>query len=135
MYEVFTRKTSRIGTPTITFTKMGQIAFNQSAARILHKAAIESILILWDSSEGKLAMKSTANKKDVRIYRLRYNEKGNGASFSAKTFLDFAGINYADRKPIPVEINTDLEMFLELKIPDALMKKKSPQMVLMDKTG
>ena len=135
-YEVFTRKTPRMGTPTITFSKIGQIAFNQSASRILQKAAIESILLLWDSSEGKLAIKSTSNKKDVRAYRLRYNDKGNGAAFSAKTFLDHVGIDYSERKPIPIDINPDLEMFVEVKIPDAQMKKKSPQMrLIVDKTG
>ena len=131
-----TRKTPRMGTPTITFSKIGQIAFNQSAARILQKATIESILLLWDSSEGKLALKSTSNKKDVRAYRLRFNEKGNGASFSAKTFLDHAGIDYSERKPITIDINPDVEMFLEVKIPDSLMIKKAPQMrLIVDKAG
>ena len=121
-YEVFTRKTPRMGTPTVSFSKIGQIAFNQSATRILQKAAIESILLLWDPAEGKLALKSTTNKKDVRAYRLRFNDKGNGASFSAKTFLDYAGIDYSERKAVTIEINPDLEMFLEVKIPETLMK-------------
>jgi hypothetical protein len=134
-YEVFARKTPRMGTPTITFSKIGQIAFNQSAARILQKATIESILLLWDPAEGKLAIKTTSNKKDTRAYRMRFNEKGNGASFSAKTFLDYAGIDYSSRKPISIEINPDLEIFLEITIPEAMMTKKPPQMRLMDKTA
>jgi hypothetical protein len=135
-YEVFTRKTPRLGTPMVTFSKIGQVAFNQSAARILQKAAIESILLLWDASDNKLALKSTSNKKDVRAYRLRYNEKANGAGFSAKTFLDHAGIDYSERKPLTIDINPDMEMFLEVKIPESMMKKKSPQMRLItEKTG
>ena len=126
-YEVFTKKAVRMGTPTVTFSKIGQIVFNQTASRILQKDAIEFILVLWDAADGKLALKATGNKKDPRAYHIRYNEKGNGAGFSAKTFLDHAGIDYSDRKAIPVEINSGVEMFLEVKIPDALMKTKSPQ--------
>jgi hypothetical protein len=132
-YEVFTRKTSRLGTPSVTFTKLGQIAFNVSAAAILRKHAIESVLLLWDSAESKLAVKTTSNKKDTRAYRIRYNEKGNGASFSAKTFLDYAAIDYSVRKPIPIEINPDMEMFVEVAVPESMMKKKTPQMRLLEK--
>ncbi len=57
------------------------------------------------------------------------------ASFSAKTFLDHAGIDYSERKPIPIDINPDMEMFLEVKIPETMMKVKSPQMRLLEKTG
>ena len=38
-YEIFARKSQRMGTPAISFTKIGQLAFNQSAARILQKEA------------------------------------------------------------------------------------------------
>ena len=126
-YEVFTRKTPRMGSPTMSFSKLGQISFNQTAARLLQKEAVEFILVLWDTADGKLAIKSINNKKDPRAYRMRYNPKGNGAGFSAKTFLDHAGIDYSERKAIPVEINPDLEMFVEVKIPDSLLKKKAPQ--------
>jgi hypothetical protein len=135
-YEVFTKKTPRMGTPTVTFSKIGQIAFNQSASRLLQKSAIESILLLWDPMESKFALKSTSNKKDPRAYRIRYNDKGNGCSFSAKTFLDHAGIDYSERKAIPIDINPDMEMFVEVKVPETMMKKKSPQMrLIVDKTG
>jgi hypothetical protein len=135
-YEVFTKKTTRMGTPTVSFSKIGQIAFNQTASRILQKETIEFVLILWDATEGKLAFKSTNNKKDPRAYRIRYNDKGNGAGFSAKTFLDHAGIDYAERKAIPIDITPDLEMFVEVKVPEALLKKKSPQTRLfVEKSG
>jgi hypothetical protein len=125
MYEIFTRKTPRMGSPVMSFSKIGQIAFNQTAARLLQKEPIEYILLMWDSADKKLALKSISNKKDPRAYRVRYNEKGNGASFSAKTFLDHAGIDYSERKPMPIEINTQAEMFLEVKIPDALLKREN----------
>jgi hypothetical protein len=129
-YTVFERKTPRLGIPMLSFSKIGQIAFNQSAARILQKETIETILVLWDAEEKKLAMKVTANKKDTRAYTVRYNEKGNGASFSAKTFLDHAGIDYSERKAIPININPNSEYFVEVPIPEALLKKGATQQSL-----
>jgi hypothetical protein len=69
-----------------------------------------------------MVLKAISNKKDPRAYRMRYNEKGNGAVFSAKTFLDYVGIDYSERTPIPIEIRTDAENFLEVKIPETLLK-------------
>jgi len=126
-YEIFERKTPRIGSPFLSFSKIGQIAFNQTAARVLRKEAIETVLLLWDVDARKLAMKTTANKKDTRSYTVRYNEKGNGASFSAKTFLDHAGIDYSKRKAIPITINPNSEYFLEVAIPDTFFKKEEAQ--------
>jgi len=73
------------------------------------------------------------NKKDARAYVIRYNSKANGASFSAKTFLDHAGINYSERKAIPIEINPNNELFLEVTIPAKFMQKQLS--VMMEKTG
>ena len=125
-YEIFTRKTPRMGNPVLSFSKIGQIAFNQFAARLLQKEAVEFVLLMWDPQERKIGIKSTGgNKKDPRAYRVRYNEKGNGASFSAKTFLDYIGVNYSERKAIPVEINANSEMVVEVKVPESLFVKKA----------
>jgi hypothetical protein len=125
-YAIFERKTPRLGTPMMSFSRIGQVSFNQPAARLLQKEALESVLLMWDSEARKLALKATANKKDPRMYTIRYNEKGNGASFSAKTFLDHAGIDYSERKAIPITINPNNELFLEIAIPDSLFKKDGP---------
>jgi hypothetical protein len=132
-YEIFTRKVPRAGTPMMSFSKIGQIAFNQSAARILQKDAIEYVLLMWDSSEKKVAIKSTSNKKDQRTYRIRYASKGNGAGFSAKTFLDYIGIDYSERKGMQIEINTNSELLIEAKVPDGFFKKKASQPRIMEK--
>ena len=87
------------------------------------------------STTNKLAVKTTSNKKDPRAYRIRYNDKGNGATFSAKTFLDYIGIDYSERKPIPIEITPNSEYIVEVKIPDELMKKKHPRLVEKVKAG
>ena len=134
MIEWFTKKTPRLGSPLLSFSKLGQVTFNQTAARILQKEPVEYILIGWDPTESKIAMKAIANKQDPRAYKIRYNPKGNGASFSAKTFLDYAGIDYSERKAIPIEINTNAEVFLDVKVPETLLKNKSAQLRLLEKS-
>jgi hypothetical protein len=134
-YEVFERKTPRTGNPLMSFSRLGQITFNQPAARILQKETIETILLLWDAGEKKLAMKVTANKKDTRAYVIRFNPKGNGASFSAKTFLDHVGIDYSQRKPIPITINSNSEYFLEVAIPETCFKEEALQQLSLRSVG
>jgi len=126
-YEVFTRKVQRMGTPTLSFSKLGQVAFNQTAANVLQKETIEHVLLLWDSAAGKMAIKSTSNKKDTRAYRIRYNDKGNGAMFSAKTFVDYIGVDISERRSMPVEITPNNEYLIEVKIPEEFLRKKTQQ--------
>lgn len=126
-YEIFARKTIRTGSPVMSFSRIGQIAFNQSAARILQKEAVEFVLLMWDADENRITIKSTNNRKDRRAYRIRYADKGNGAGFSAKTFMDYAGLDYSERRSVPVEINTNSEIIIEAKLPDAFFGKKAQQ--------
>ncbi len=134
-YEVFERKTPRLGTPMMSFSKIGQITFNQSAATILKKLPSTHILLMWDVSAKKLAIRSAANEKDPRAFVIRHNEKANGASFSAKTFLDHVGINYAQRRAIPIEINPNAELVLEVKIPEMFFNQENSQPVVIHTTS
>lgn len=125
-YEVFTRKVHRVGTPTISFARNGQIRFNQPAASVLQKDAVENVLLLWDPDAKKVAIKSISNKKDTRAYRIRYSSNNNGAGFSAKTFLDYVGIDYSERRSMQVDVNPDREMLIEFAIPEGSLKKSQP---------
>lgn len=129
-YTVFDRKSRRMGIPMMSFSKLGQIVFNQSAAAVLQKETFEYVLLYWDPDSRKVAFKSTSNKKDPRAYIIAFADKGNGAAFGAKTFLDHIGIDYSERRPIQIEIHPDREMFIEAKVPEAFFKKGSqPKLV------
>lgn len=108
----------------LSISKIGQVVFNQPAARILEKENIHSALLLWDGAAKKLALKASRDPKDTRAYTIRFNPKGNGASFSAKTFLDFTGIDYSQRKSVPISINVSNEHFVEIVIPADFFKKE-----------
>lgn len=130
MYEIFERRVPRMGNPMMSFSKLGQITFNTLAAQALQKAAVDHVLLMWDTEERKMALKTTSNKKDSRAYQLRYHDAGNGASFSAKTFLDYIGIDYSQRRGLTVEVTPNHEMVIEVKLPDEFFKRKtSPRIV------
>lgn len=123
-YMIFERKTPRIGSPMLSFSNLGQLSLNQPAARILKERNVRVVLIMWDPDEHKLGLRSISNLKDPRGYVVRFNSKGSGASFSCKTFLDFAGIDYATRKAVPVEISVKGDIVLEVKLPESLFKNQ-----------
>jgi hypothetical protein len=118
------------------FSKIGQIVFNQAASMVFQKETVEHVLLLWDADEHKIAIKTTSNKKDPRAYRLKFLTQGNGSGFSAKTFLDHIGVDLSERKTIPIEINRNSEMLVEVEIPESFFVKKTPQLKLRPvKTG
>lgn len=110
-YEVFSRKTSRVGTPMMTITKLGRMAFNNAATARLAKDVVEYVVLLFDKENRMVAVKPIS-KKDPRAYHVSYGKKGNGAGFSAKTFLDFIELDYAsESRNVPVEWNAEQNMY------------------------
>ena len=47
--------------------------------------------------------------------------------------MDHAGIDYAERRSVPIEIHADREIFIEVKLPDAIFKKKMGQPKIVEK--
>lgn len=122
-YQIYARKTPRIGRPSVSFSKIGQIAFNQHAARLLAKSEVQSVLLMWDADVHCIGIQKN-DKTDSRAYMIRYNDKGNGASFSAKTFLDHIGVDYSSRTAIPVDVNPDSEIIVEISLPKNIFADK-----------
>lgn len=114
-YEIFTRKVARRGTPMLTITKLGRLSLNKTATVILEKQAIEFVLVLWDNEGRKIGIRPIT-KRDNRAYTLAYGKKGNGAGFSAKTFLDYINYDYSQSRSFPTEWNTSEGVF-ETEIP------------------
>jgi hypothetical protein len=125
-YEIFEKKRPKPGTPVMSFSKIGSITFNQTVSRAFEKLGIKNVLLMWDAGARKIALKATSDEEDPRSYVVRYNDKGNGAGFSAKTFLDYAGIDYSQRKPITIDISSSNEFVVEVKVPDELFQKQHP---------
>src|SRR5580704_14005776 len=96
-YQIFEKQVTRTTTPAITITKIGRIMLNAACSRIFHENAVESVLLLFDKEQGKIALKPIG-KKDARAYRVTYGKNQTGCSFSGKSFLDFAKIDYSRKR-------------------------------------
>jgi hypothetical protein len=110
-WEIFERKVRRSGTPAITFNKLGRLSMNKSATARLEKDAVEFVLVLWDPSKRQIGIRPIT-KKDPRAYRLAYGKKGNGAGFSAKTFMDYVGYDYKESRSFPIRWDESESMFI-----------------------
>jgi hypothetical protein len=109
-WEIFDRKTTRTVDPRVTLTTLGRVALNRGAASVLEKIAAEHVFLLWDSETSKCAIKVTG-KKDQRAYKLHYGQKGNGAGFSAVTFLNHIKYDWSESRMFPIEWNEAESMF------------------------
>src|SRR5712691_7182022 len=106
-FEVFSRKVRRLASPQVTLTTLGRIALNKAATAILEKQAVENVVLLWDLETKRFAIRPIS-KKDSRAYLVHYGKNGNGAGFSAVTFLDHIGYNYRDgSNAFPAEWNEE----------------------------
>jgi hypothetical protein len=129
-YEIFTRKVRRMGTPSVTFNKMGRLQFNKAATAKLEKEAVEYVLLLWDAESNKVGLR-LITKRDPRAYKVAYGAKGNGAGFSAKTFFDHIGLDYTETRTAPVEIGEG-DILLEFQVPEDYFAKRKQQHLVLE---
>src|ERR1017187_5663973 len=109
-FEVFDRKTIRRVEPTVTLTILGRIAMNTGAATLLQKAGAEYVLLLWDPEAAKVGIK-VIGKKEPRAYVLHFGKNGNGAGFSATTFVNFIKYDFSESRAFPLEWDETSNMF------------------------
>lgn len=100
-WEIFERKIRKRGSPAITLNKLGRISLNKTATAVLEKEAVELVLLLWDADKHQIGIRATTKKGDPRAYRLAFGQKGNGAGFSAKTFMDYIGYDFSESRSFP----------------------------------
>ncbi|MDP2996498.1 MAG: hypothetical protein Q8N47_03355 [Bryobacterales bacterium] len=125
-FEIFSRKVRRLASPQVTLTTLGRIALNKAATVILEKQAVENVILLWDIETKRFAIRPIS-KKDSRAYRVHYGKKGNGAGFSAVTFLDHIGYNGRNEsRSFSADWNEEEGMFLVSMADEVLGQKQLP---------
>jgi hypothetical protein len=110
-FEIFDRKVTRHSDPTITLTTLGRMALNTGAAKTLKDNAAEYVLLLWDPEAKKAAIK-VIGKKEPRAYVPHFAEKGNGAGFSATTFLNHIRYDFSESRSFPLKWDESGNMFV-----------------------
>jgi hypothetical protein len=114
-YEVFTRTAVRVEEPTISLVPDGRMAFNAAAVRILIEAGVTSVLLLWDKSNYKVALKA-ATKADKNSYAVSIVRASHSGSLRVKSFLHHIGWNAPKRTMLPMKWRERDRMF-ELTLP------------------
>ena len=113
-YEVFTRTTARVDTPTVSVVPDGRMVMNAAAVRILVGLRVKAVLLLWDQGNRKVAIKAAsrgnANAFAVSIVR------GTSGSIRAKSFLSHLGWNARKRVRLPATW-TEKEGMFEITLP------------------
>jgi len=85
--------------------------------------------LMFDEENMRIAFKSTSSKRDVRAYKLSYGLNNSGAAFSAKSFLDFVGWDFAAKRTLPADWNEE-EGLLEIKLSPEYLKDSRQQRLL-----
>jgi hypothetical protein len=109
-YEVFKRTGARVETPTLAIAPDGRITINAAAVRIARDARIASVLLLWDWTDHRLAIKA-AQKGDRNSYALSIAAASHSGSLRAKSFLGYIGWRARKRETISMDWNEKERMF------------------------
>lgn len=114
-YEVFERTGARVEEPAISIVPDGRIALNAALARILANARVESVLLLWDKANNKVALKA-ASKSDKNAYAVSIVRGSYSGSLRAKSFLSHIGWIAPKRTMVPATWN-EKEKIIEVILP------------------
>lgn len=110
-WEVYTRQVIRTGEPAVTITKMGRLALNKLASEFFETAKAAHVLLLWDKDAFKCGIK-VANSKDIGAYTLTAGANGNGAGFSAVTFLNYLRYDWTVTRSFNAEWDASASMLV-----------------------
>jgi hypothetical protein len=121
-YEVFIRTGVRVEEPTLSLVPGGRLALNAAACRLLVAAGVRHVLLLWDSTNNKLALKA-APKADKNAYAVSIVADKHAGSLRAKSFLDHIGWNASRREMLSAVWNKEQKM-LEVTVPTKLLSSE-----------
>jgi hypothetical protein len=111
-FELFTKKQSHGGPPSVSITKRGHFSINSSAVNYLSRS--KYVHVYWDHEQQKVGLKPLI-KKEEHAYRINYSTKGSGGAVSASAFLKGVGYAFKETKSFPAGWNAK-EGLLEFKI-------------------
>jgi len=112
-YEVFQRTAVRVENPTLAITADGRIALNAAAFRLFKKAGNLLVLLLWDKTNNKLALK-VAPRGDKNAYAISATRQS--GNLAAKSFLGHIGWRASKRMLLDATWN-EREKMLEVTLP------------------
>jgi len=111
-WEVYKRKLMRVGEPSVTLSKMGRIAFNKIASDILYAKGVTEVRCLWDKDSQRCGIQIAKGKEDG-VYPIKFGDAtGNGAGFSAVTFMNWLKYDWTETRSFPADWDEENDMFV-----------------------
>src|SRR5215467_11489026 len=89
-YQVFKKTATRVETASVTIRPSGRIAINAAATRMLLASGVRSVLLLWDSTNKKIALKAVPQSHGD-AFLISIPRRRNAGSVRAKAFLKHIG--------------------------------------------
>jgi hypothetical protein len=131
-WQIYEKTRERKATePTMTISKkFGRFSFNSSAAAIMKKNAMETVLLMWNPEALQIGIRNVM-KKDPRSYNLHFAKKQYGASFGARSFLNYIGYDYSASRPFRCEWNEQEGIFVVQLTEDAFATKSGQRIAKM----
>jgi hypothetical protein len=114
-YEVFKRTAVRVEQPSLSLVPDGRIAFNAAAVRVLTGAGVKAVLLLWDKTSRKVALKAAA-KGEKDCYAVSIVKGTYSGSLRAKSFFSHIGWSAPKRTMLSATWNEKEKMF-EITLP------------------
>jgi hypothetical protein len=114
-YSVFEKKFEKHLKPAVTITAAGRLGLSAGLTRLFKKLEVESVLLLSDPEERKIAIQPAASK-DRRSFRLTYAPDLSQSSMSARRFLMMVGWDGKTYLKIPANWD-DRSSLLEFAMP------------------
>jgi hypothetical protein len=113
-YEIFERSVIRVEQPVVTILSDGRLTLNAAATRILEKAGVRTVRILWDKLNCGIALQAS-ERGDKNSYSIAFS-RGRSASVSLKAFLTSIGWSANRRQSVPAKWDSSRRM-LEAELP------------------
>ena len=121
-YEKFERTSVRVETPALSLVPDGRITVNAAACRLLTGAGVKAVVLLWDESTHRIALKA-ASKGDRDAYAVSMPSGNYSGSLRAKSFLAYIGWNAPLRQTLPATWN-ESEKMLEAMLPPGFLRAR-----------
>lgn len=122
-YELFHRTSVRVDTPLLSIVPDGRIVFNAAATRTLAHAGVKHVVILWDKSNRRMAIKAT-NKADKNGFAVSLVSLGHSGSLRAKSFLSHVRWTATERETLPAVWNESQKIF-EVELPAKYLQSET----------
>lgn len=96
--------------PKASIWTRGQVGLSQGAVNRLELLKFAYVVMYYDKENNKIGLSFTNNEQEEGIAKMRVRQ--NGATFMAKSFLDFYNIDYRENKQYDITLDDESKLYI-----------------------